>query len=461
MLIENMFNSLFSSSNYFRLVIPHLHKEYFVDKTDGILLSVIKSYHETYNKHPTYSSIKLVLENNHEITTEDTDNIYKKIEAIRRTEKVADEELLLKTTEDWCRDRALEIATLDFVTSLEKNDKDKNAKVEKIRAALGLEFDVKIGHDFQKDAKLRFNWYQEDEDKIPLDIEVLNLATGGGLVKKSMFIIMSSTNTGKTVNMCHHASALVMTGKNVLYISGEESEREILKKNDANILDISVNELGKNLDKDLFKSRFSDFCATTHGVLKVKEFPTGVASSLHIRNLLMELRLKENFVPDVVLLDGINNFASSKIPAAQTGTAIYVKSVAEEQRALAVEFNYALLTNAQFNRGAKSKNEKATLEDVGEAYAISQTGDWACSLIQTDELRDQGKYLIVNLKTRFGGNKGKVYVIGINYDRMRLFNLNETEQEDIPLHIKDTIAAHQKKVNEKEEAGLFFEYEPV
>ena len=457
MLIDNIFVYLIKSSNFYRIVFPHLKRDYFTAKEDQFLFKKIKDYQDKYNKIPTYPNLKLTIDTDTDISVEDTQIIKDKLNSLRKTDLIDDEQLLIDETEEWDRNRAIEIATYDFIESLEKGKPDKATKIEKIKEAMAIQFVVEIGHDYFDDAEKRRDNYFNEHDKIPLDIELLNVAMGGGLVRKAMFLFMASTNVGKTIILCHCASALVRLGIDVLYVTGEESEEEILKKNDANLLDIGMDSLNKTLDKNLFNSRFKELCSKAHGRLKVKEFPTGAASALHVKNLLMELKLKQNFVPVVVILDGINNFASSKLPPSQAGSPIYVKNVAEEQRALAMEMNYALLSNAQFNRGAKAKKEAADLEDVGEAYAISQTGDWAGALIQTDELREQGKYLVKNMKTRFGKNKGKIYTIGIDYDKMRMHNLS-ADQQEIPLHIKDQMKAQQQKRDASEEAIALFDF---
>lgn len=456
MLITNLFSSLFKSSNFHRIVMSHIKPEYFFDKIDKTLFETLKEYHTKYNKQGTFNDIKLLISMDGSISENDTEALYERMKEIKNADIVSDEELLINSVEEWCKDRALDNAILYAVDAVQ-NNKSKGSIREEIEKALAVQFEVKIGHDYYQDALERMKWYYEDEDKIPVDIDVMNQAMGGGLVKKAMFIILSSTNVGKTSNLCHYASSLVRNGNNVLYISGEESSREILRKNDANLLDIGISSLNKTLDKNSFKSKFKDICNKTHGKFIVKEYPTGAANTQHIRNLLVELKNKKNFVPDVVVLDGLNNFASSKIPSSQAGTPIYVKNVAEEQRALASEFNYALFTNAQFNRNAKSKKTDADLEDVGECYAIVQACDWASSLIQTDELREQGKYLIKNLKTRFGSNKGKIYTIGIDFEKMRLFNLSEDQQE-IPKHLQDQIAYNKQQKELKEENILNFDF---
>lgn len=457
MLTDNILNSLITNSNFFRIVFPFLKKEYFSDKIDILVFLKIKAHYEKYNKIPHFSDLKLVIDTDFNITIEDTEELNKKIDLLKKVEVCSNETLLIDETEKWVRDRAIEIATRDFVESFEKDDQQKGSKIEKIKEALGIEFVISIGHDYFKDAKDRMKSYEEIEDKIPLDIDVINKAMGGGLVRKAIFFYMGSTNVGKTVWMCHSTASLVKSGYNVLYLSGEMSTKEINKRIDANLLQIDINELNPKLDKSKFKSKFKDLVNKTHGELIVKEFAAGSLNAFHIRNLLHEIKLKKGFVPDVIVLDHITLFSSYRLPASQTGSYIYYQCVVEEIRAIGIEFNCALLSGCQLNRGAKGKKQDVTNEDVALAYAISQTADWSGAILQTSELKEQLKYLLKVLKTRFASNNDSIHTIGVSYNTMTLKNLNEDEQE-LPIYIKDQLKVQQSKKDEKEEKVILFDF---
>lgn len=453
MLLENLFAGLLRNSNVFCAAYPHLKKEYFQDKCLKNIYNTIKDYYITYEKIPSFVDLKLLVDTDEKLTIEDTEATKEKINEISKITELPEEELLIKQIEKYVQNKALEIAILESVDILEKG-KPRNEIHQKITDALAIEFNIKLGQDYFVDAATRLKYYLEVKEKMPLDIDVLNIALGGGLERKSLYIIMASTNVGKTTTLCHCASAL-MQNYNTLYVSAEMSENQILMRNDANLLGIPIEEFNPSLNKSQYKLKIKQLFNQTKGKLIVKEYPTGSASALTVRNLVHELKVKRGFIPDVIVLDGLNNFASYKIPASQTGTALYVKSVAEEMRALTNVLNIAMLSVTQFNRGAKAKKTDADLEDVGEAYAISQTADWACSLLQTDELREAGKYLIKVLKTRFGKNKGSIYTMGIDYDFMKLYNLKEDEQV-LPLHIQDQLN-YQKKMEDRQEENLIFD----
>jgi replicative DNA helicase len=449
MLIENLFGKLLDSTTFFNVVFPHLKESYLPDSADRLLLKKITDYHERYKKIPTMTDLRLSLETDNSITVSDTESGIERLSEIQQVDKVTDEDLLIDEVEKYCQNKALENAILGSVEILEKNEGNYGEIEEKIKEALGVQFVVQIGHDYFSDSKARMLSYFEQEEVIPLNIELKNVAMGGGLVKKTLFIYMALTNVGKSVWMCHDAASLLMSGKNVLYITAEMSEKEILKRIDANILDIHIDELSPKLNKDQFKSRLKEAFNKTNGKLIVKQFPTGAANAYHIKSLLNELKLKKGFIPDVIILDYINLFSSTRLPASQAGSYGYIKAVTEEMRGLAVEKDVAILTATQFNRGAsKKKSTDIDVDDVAESFGIAHTADWAGAIIQSTELREQGKYLLKVIKTRFGANNGKVYTIGIDFTKMKLKNLNADEQ-DVPLHIKDTLRIKDQEKDEE------------
>ena len=886
MLIENIFISLIKNSDYFRIVFPFLKEEYFQERDERLLFRKISKHYMLHNKIPTIADLRLVVESDYDISLKDTEAINEKLNSLKKAEVIEDVELLVTETEKWVKNRAIEKATQEFVDSLEKDDGSRGQKIEEIKAALGIEFVVNLGHDYfdKKSLKERLASYSEEDTKIPLDIENINKALGGGLVKKSIACILGSTNTGKCLsydtevlmadgtyktieylyhnrdndtiitmtnehkliptkildwydsgvidtyklttndgittvpssthpyytldgwkqvtdlkigdkiaiakkykmfddidnglqkddavliglmlsdgsitssvgfsnkdkellnlfqNICkkcdnrfkfrysgntlyagigigiknpiktklkqynifgknshdktipdviftssldniasflgafyacdghisnrngrtrielslcnkkmitqirslllrfdikpritqsysilngkrfekfsinigdvesirkfrdkikiplsykqenldriadmvlktrgqynqfpkelwqnikslakekgisisqlelmtstevklvkrsdqkngfrksgrtfrtdcdisfetlssiniilkdhfiqslldgdiyfdkiksleyngkiqcydltipdthnfiandvvvhnttwlvHMAASLIRSGKNVGILSGEMSVKEYHSRIDANILDIPINKLNHTLDKSVYKSKFKTIMEQTHGELLIKYFRAGSMNALHIRNWLQEVKLKKGFIPDVLILDHLTLFSSTRLPASRTGEHIYVTCVVEEIRDIAVEFDCCILTGVQLNRGAKAKKQDISNEDVGLGYGISQVSDVSLGLVLTAELREQNKYLCRVLKTRFGSNNEQLYGVGVCFENMKLLNLDESE-EVVPLHIRDKIKVQQEKADRQEEKLLF------
>lgn len=431
------------------MVYPHLNENYFTESFEKKLFLKIKNYYEEYTKQPNTSDIKLLVESDTNISERDSEEIYKFLDSLKNIEKVNNEELLIKQTEEWCQNRALENAILESVEILQNKKESKGSIEDKIKSALAIEFDVKIGMDYFKDAPLRYDKYILKEEVIPTDIEMLNVLLNGGFRKKAIHCFNGRVNIGKSAILCSLASCFLKQGRNVIYISGEMSEDMISKRIDANLLDIAVNDLNEKMEKKTYLSKIKELFSKTQGKLIVKEYATGAANSNHIKNLLNELKIKRGFVPEVLILDYLNIFSSSKLSAnAALNSYQYVKSIAEEMRGIATQFDLAFITATQVNR-SNFNNTDLDMTSTSESIGLPATMDFMAGIIQTPELFEQRKYLLKNIKSRFDSNINQIVTVGIDYDKMRLLNL-EDDQQEIPVHIKDKLKAEQKKKDDQD-----------
>ncbi len=450
MLLDNLFFHLFNDSDFFGVVYPHLQKEYFMEKIHKVLFEKIKEYFEKYNKISSTTDIKLLIETDNSISENDSIECYNFISSLKKIEKVNDIKLLIKEVESWCQSRALEIAILDGVEIIQTG-KSKGLIKDKIEKALAVEFDVKIGMDFFKDAPARYENYIIDEEVIPTDIKQLNILLNGGFRKKAIHCFSGRVNIGKSAILCSLASSFLKQGKNVLYISGEMSENMIARRIDSNCLDIPMNDLNKTLDKKVYLSKVKEMFQKTQGKLIIKEYPTGTANSNHIANLLNEIKTKRGFTPDVLILDYLNIFASSKLNAnAALNSYQYVKSIAEEMRGLAVQFDLVFITATQINRQNFNNND-LDMTSTSDSIGLAATCDAMIGIIQPPELFEQRKYLFKLIKSRFDSNINQVVTVGIDYEKMKLLNLTDDQQE-IPLSIKDKLKQNQQITDSKNES---------
>jgi archaellum biogenesis ATPase FlaH len=453
MLISNFFHNITNNPEFFRVVYPHIMEDYFTDATHKIIFRKIKEYNLKYSKIPSGNDVKLLIETDNGISENDSEECYSFLQSLKEIEKVNDINLLTKQVETWCQNRALEIAILDGVAIIQNGKESKGLIKDKIEKALAVEFDIQIGEDYFRDVKKRFDEYFQTEDKIKLNLENLNLAMGGGLVKKAIFFFMANTGIGKSIFLAHCTSSLIQSSQNVLYLSGELSCKEVQKRLDANLLSIPINSLNQTLDKNLFKSRVKEIFSKTHGELIVKFCSAGTVNALHIKNIINEIKLKRGYIPDVIVIDHLTLFSSSRLPQSQAGTHLYIRATVEEIRAVAIEYDCNILTACQLNRGAKSKGSDTSNEDVALGYAISETSDWSSAIIQTSELKEQNKFLLKVMKSRFSSNTESIYNIGIDYEYMRLLDVDNPEA--IPLHIQDRLKNKKQQDDHNEESGLY------
>ena len=337
---------------------------------------------------------------------------------------------MVDKTEKFCQDKAVYNAVRESILVLDgaHDEKDKGSIPEMLAEALGVSFDNAVGHDFLEDADSRFDFYHKKEDRVPFDLELMNKITKGGLARKSLSIALAGTGVGKTLFMTHCASAALMEGKNVLYITMEMAEEKIAERIDANLLDVTLDTLGE-MPKDSYDKKMARVKKKTTGKLIIKEYPTASAGSAHFRHLINELKLKKNFHPDVVYIDYLNICMSSRIRmGANVNSYTLIKAIAEELRGLAVECNVPIMSATQTTRSGYG-NSDIGLEDTSESFGLPATADFMFGLISTEELESLGQLMIKQLKNRWGDLGAlKRFVVGIDRSKMRLFDVEESAQ---------------------------------
>jgi archaellum biogenesis ATPase FlaH len=423
-----------------RKVLPFVQVEYFEGVYKTLFVEIGK-FVAKYNKLPTAETYKIQLDESGSLTEENYNQAIEVIPQLFDKEK-SDEEWLLDQTEKWCQDRALFNAVMESISIIDGKHKSltKNALPEILTKALGVSFDTNIGHDYLANFAERYEFYHQDEERLPFDLEYFNIITKGGLPRKTLNIILAGTGVGKSLFMCHQAAAALTDGKNVLYITMEMAEERIAERIDANLLNVPIADLTE-LSKENFAERVANISKRTNGKLIVKEYPTGQANTAHFRNLLGELKLKKSFVPDIVFIDYLNICASSRMKGmgGSINSYTYIKAIAEEMRGLAVEFNLPIVSATQTTRSGYG-NSDVGLEDTSESFGLPATADLMFALISSEELESMGQIAVKQLKNRYNdvGYK-KRFVIGVDRAKMRLFDVDDTEQtliDDTPIFDK-------------------------
>jgi archaellum biogenesis ATPase FlaH len=415
-----------------RKVAPFLSPEYFEGVYKG-LFKEFTTYIAKFNNLPSKEALKI------EIDAADrlSDDHYRvAMEILPDIFKYAEEDLswLVERTEKWCQDRAVFNAVMESITIIDGNHQSlsRNAIPDVLSKALSVTFDTNIGHDYLESVDARYDFYTQDEERLPFDLDYFNRITKGGLPNKTLNIALAGTGVGKSLFMCHCAGAALSQGKNVLYITMEMAEERIAERIDANLLNVPIDQL-EHLSKDMFSSRVKGIADKTNGKLIIKEYPTGSAHSNHFRALLNELKLKKKFIPDLIFIDYLNICASSRMKS--MGGAInsytYIKSIAEELRGLAVEFDVPVVSATQTTRSGYS-NDDLGLEDTSESFGLPATADLMFALISNDELSSHNQILVKQLKNRYNDpHMNQRFVVGIDRAKMRLFDV---DQNDSPLN---------------------------
>jgi hypothetical protein len=426
-------NHLVFNEEYGRKVIPFLKDDYFKDQQDRIIFKLITEYVNKYNAFPSKEALAIDLSNKDGIG-EDTFKQSKELIGAFKEDKETQVDWLLDQTEKFCQDKAIYNAIMASIGILDDSSgkTSKGAIPQILSDALAVSFDTHIGHDFLEDADSRFDFYHTKEVRIPFDLDYFNKITQGGLPKKTLNIALAGTGVGKSLFMCHCAAANLTEGKNVLYITLEMAEERIAERIDANLLDVTIDDL-KLLPKDVYDKKIERVKKKTDGKLVIKEYPTACAGSANFRHLLNELKLKKKFAPDIIYIDYLNICMSSRIKhAANVNSYTLIKAIAEELRGLAVEFNVPIVSATQTTRSGYS-NSDVGLEDTSESFGLPATADFMFALIkQSEEMADLNQIVVKQLKNRYGDpNFNAKFVIGVDRGKMRLYDVEQSAQKDL------------------------------
>ena len=430
---KTIFENVLFNDEFNRKVIPFLKGEYFTEKKDQVVYKLIDDYFLKYNRFPPIEALKIDLGTLSNLDTEDFKETFAYIESFEKKDK--DIAWLLDKTEEFCKDKALYNALMQaikIVNEEKDNHFSKGAIPSLLQDALGVSFDTSIGHRYIGDAAERFEYYQRKIKKIPFDLDLFNAITDGGLPGKTLNVILAGTGVGKTLGMCHMAGYNLICGKDVLYITLEMSEEEISRRIDANLLDIPIADL-KIIQKSIYDKKMEKLRETVKGEIVVREFPTAGAGTNNFRFLLNELKFKQNFVPDIIYVDYINLCASSRMKmGGSVNSYLYIKAISEELRGLAVEFDVPLVTATQVNRTGFTDSDFG-LEHTSESFGLPATADFMIGFIQNEELEHLGQIMVKQLgKNRYAPNDiHKRFVIGVDKVKMRLYNTEQSSQEDI------------------------------
>ena len=422
---------LVTNEQYARKVLPFMKADYFSDKTERTVFEEITKFVDKYNKIPTQTSLEIEVQNRKDLNEEE----YKKVVAVIQTLSSTDVDFdwLVDTTEKFCKDRAVYNAIVEGISIIDGKDKDRgpDSIPSILTDALAVAFDSRVGHDYLLDSESRFDYYHTVEEKIPFDLEFFNKITKGGLPPKTLNIALAGTGVGKSLFMCHVAANCLSQGKNVLYITLEMAEERIAERIDANLMNISMEDL-HDLPKQMFENKIAKIIKSTSGTLIVKEYPTASAHSAHFRGLIKELAIKKSFKPDIIFIDYLNICASSRFKgASNVNSYMYIKSIAEELRGLAVETNVPIMSATQTTRSGFVSTDIG-LEDTSESFGLPATADLMFALISNEELDDLNQIAVKQLKNRYNDpTMNKRFVIGIDRAKMRLFDIDNKEQENI------------------------------
>ena len=430
---KTILRNLLKNEDYVRKVLPFLKDEYFTVPEDRAVYTEIRDFIQKYNKPPTTDALLIELDSLSSLKEDQVKNIHETVKEFQSDTTDTNVDWLIDSTEKFCQNKAIYHAmtsSLEIMT--EKNGTLDLGSIPKLLSdAISVSFDPHVGHDYLEDVENRYEYYHRVQEKIPFDLEFFNKITKNGLPKKTLNICLAGTGVGKSLFMCHVAAACLNQGKNVLYITLELAEEEVAKRIDANLMNITFDDL-MALPKDMYLKKAENIRNKTNGKLIVKEYPTASASSTHFKSLLNELNLKKSFKPDIIFIDYLNICMSARVkPGSNINSYTYVKAIAEELRGLAVEYEVPVVSATQTTRTGFVSSDIG-LEDTSESFGLPATADFMFALISNEQLELLNQIVVKQLKNRYNDPTAyKRFTVGIDRSKMKLYDVEQSAQDDL------------------------------
>ncbi len=451
---QTILKNLIKNEDYTRKVLPFLKEEYFSNLEDRLLFKEVADFVLKYNQQPTFDALSIEIDNIRGSTDDTIKNIQETLKELNSDPSSTNEDWLLDNTEKFCQEKAIYNAITESLEIMNGKGKlTKGAIPTLLSDALAISFDPNVGHDYLENYVERYEHYHRVEERLPFDLEFFNKITKNGVPRKTLNVVMGGVGGGKSLTLCHFSASYLAMGKNVLYITLELAEEEVAKRIDANLMNITFDDL-QALPRDLYDKRIANLKHKTNGKLIIKEYATATASTIHFRSLLNELNLKKGFVPDVIMVDYLNICASSRIkPGNGVNSYTYVKAIAEELRGLAVEFNVPIWSATQLTRSGYTSTDPG-MEDTSESFGLPATADFFVALVVTEQLSQLNQIMVKQLKNRYNDpGLNKRFVIGVDRGKMKLYDV-EASAQDLADSGQDT-QIPEKPVFDRNKANKF------
>jgi replicative DNA helicase len=453
LILEN----LIKNDEFHGKTIPFLKQEYFEDIAEQVLFKHISEYSQKYRRVPTFEALFIDISNDKKVNEDASKRLDELFTELKPDTEQNDIQWLLTTTEEFCQDRAIYNALQKAIDIADGGDKklSKGAIPDLFKEALSVSFQTSLGHDIFENAESRHEYYHKPKIRVPFNLTKFNEITKGGFAKKTLNLFLAGTHVGKTAIMIHQAASNLADGKTIVYFTLEMAEEEIAKRVDANLMGLDIDDV-LLLPKDRYLQNINGIKAKHTGRLIVKEFPTGQASINHFRHFLSELYLKKNIVPDVVYVDYLNLCSSARLSGGHHNSYSLMKAVSEELRGLAMELNLCIVSASQFNRGG-AENSDPEMGDISESFGVAFTADFIAALVVTDELKEQDKMMVKQLKNRYDDmNRQPRFVLGYKRSKAKFYDAESdgdkgfTKREDSGIKVTESPKLHEMLKKKRE-----------
>lgn len=431
--------NLLTDQQFVSKVFPYLKPEYFEGEHREVF-NLYSEYQDKYNAIPSQEAVGVIVSEKKGYSESVFNSIVDLLSDIYDSDKTTDLEWSIDAAENYCREVSVRNA-MYLCLDIENGDNKKysrDAIPDIMKEAVSVCFDSDLGSDYFTSAEDRYDYYASPESTIPYPLEEFNRISGGGM-GPGIHVVLGGTNVGKSALLCGFSGEWLKAGYNVLYITMEMSEIRVQQRIDANLTDLKIKDLA-SVSKEEFVRRVDSVQNKTNGRLKVKFYPTGTAHAGHIRHFIRELEQKENFVPDILVVDYINICQSQRVKGEDTNAK--GKAITEELRALSMENKdkakwFPIFSAGQFNRSGSSSVDPTT-EHVSESFGMVQTADSVISIVIDPTTEEANQMVIKPLKMRDASKTDtRSQIIQVDFNHMRFHSVSAKS---------DVRTTHQKAI---------------
>lgn len=405
-----------------------LKPDFFENTARKTIFTVIQDYIKKYEEPPSFRILKS------EIVKLKLDETSLKNIAVELLSIGSHQESniawLHTETEEWGRYRSMVLALNAGRNIVNGEDKRPlTALIDVIEQGLSFTLLSRVGHSYWDDFEVQADYYHSPESKYPFDIDTMNKLTRGGVTPATLNIVLGGIGFGKTTWLINMASAYNLQGRNVLYVSAEQRDKDIVSRIDVRLLGMTTDQI-LAMSKEEYIARLQKQTSVMHGGLYVVSVPTGSCTARDLKTIVKEYKIKFGITIDVIVADYIGIFKSYALPdTARSNSNLYGKTVAEEFRALGEDLNVPIWTGSQLNRDGQEGSNDISMKNVADSIGIMATADLAIIGYQTNEMIPLNMVKVKVIKNRYNNrNKIREFYLKLDND-LQLFS--DASLEDI------------------------------
>ena len=443
---EKIFHSLITDKDWAAQMTEIMDPTFFDVRYLEYLSDKFFTYFVKYKCFPTLGLLVTIVRD--DLSQRDDailrDQIVQFLHRVKTSTDVSDLAYVKDKTLDFCRKQAFKDA-LEKAVDLIQTEKFESV-LTLMKQAVSVGIPSSTGHDFFEDSEARF--IKVNRLVCPTGLPRLDAKDifNGGLGRGEIGVVTANTGVGKSHWLVAMGANAMRAGKNVLHYTFELTEYAVGLRYDSNLCNIPSNDVQDHKEAVMKKYEGMDM-----GRLIIKEYPTGSASAITIRNHIEKLMLK-GFKPSVIIIDYADIMRSTK---SYDSLRHELKLIYEELRNLAMELSVPVWTASQANRDS-AKADIVGLENMAEAYGKAMVADVVVSISRkaTEKAGNSGRLFVAKNRA---GRDGLVFPIHIDTAKSTFeildeqsLTLDETVKQSNS-EMKDLLRKKWKEVNGKED----------